>query len=154
MSRKRNHIPHDVELASALRLYRGADGELWIPHDHAMLMTPDQVISLFQRQHNRLHAHGGPDTHWNIEWMPIMLHRKITAEQDVPRFHKGEHIATSEAIHKARLASKAGDYHTAARILASAPKPGRLKPKKKIASQGFQQGHRPLRSRNTFGARP
>lgn len=62
-------------------------------------------------------------------------------------------IRTSEAIHAAALASKAGDYRGAAQILATAPKPSRLKPRKKIQSRGFTKGHRPLRSRNTFERR-
>lgn len=81
--------------------------------------------------------------------------RKEGAEQtvttrgsDVGEATRVEKITTSEAIHQAAMASKAGDYPGAAQILAAAPKPP--VPAKKIRSAGFQKAHRPLRSGNSF----
>lgn len=69
-----------------------------------------------------------------------------TRGSDVGERARTKDIRTSEAIHAAAMASKAGDYRAAAQILASAPKQSRLKPKRKIPG-------RPLQSRNTFERR-
>src|SRR3954467_2474871 len=72
LMRKRGYISHDTELAAALLMYRDEDGRPWIPHEHAKKMSAEQVISLFERQHVVLHSHDGPDTHWNIVWLPFL----------------------------------------------------------------------------------
>jgi hypothetical protein len=141
MARKRDHISDTEKLAAAL-VALGL-----IPRDDAKAMGRTNLLSCIVWDHNIRHADGGTDDFWNLTPMLIPAHRKKTTEKDVPEMARDRDIKTSEAIHKARLASKAGDYKGAAQILASAPKKGRLKPKQKIASRGFDKGHRPLRSR-------
>ena len=53
-------------------------------------------------------------------------------------------VQASEAIHKAKLASKAGDYEESARILASVPRQRRkrLETKRKIPSRPFSKQKR------------
>lgn len=52
-------------------------------------------------------------------------------------------IACSEAIHKAKVASKSGDYHGAAQILAAAPKQKAVtRFKQKIPSRPFAKGRK------------
>lgn len=84
---KRRHIPLKTKLASALAQMLRADenGKLVpiIPYEHRKLMTADQIISLFQFNHNQLHAFGGPDEHWNLDPLTILEHRRHT--KDVAR---------------------------------------------------------------------
>lgn len=142
MPRKRAHISLETLLASELLRRKDEDGNPWITYEHAKLMTAAQIISLFQRQHNILHAHDGPDTHWNVELMPIMQHRHITKTVDVPRFHKGERLR------KARAALDA--------FLATGIKPPRPTNKRRIAVRANPwppKGSRKLRSRSSFERR-
>lgn len=142
---KRDHISLTVKLAAALLMLRDENGELLIPHEHAKLMSADQIISLYQFDHYPIRKDDdGPDEPWNLEPKGIMRHRKKTAEIDVPQMAKADRLQGNATLHAAAMASKRGDYAGAAQILATAPKP---KFKRKIASRGFQQGHRPLRSR-------
>lgn len=60
-----------------------------------------------------------------------------TRGSDVGERARTRDIKTSEAIHQAALASKAGDYKRSAELLASAPKKSRLRPKTKIPSRPF-----------------
>ncbi|NEV75537.1 hypothetical protein DYI24_00380 [Rhodopseudomonas sp. BR0C11] len=71
-----------------------------------------------------------------------------TRGSDVGERARIRDIRTSEMIHQAKLASRAGDSARAAELLSSVPKKSRLKPKRKIRS-------RPLDSRKTnrFGKR-
>lgn len=140
MARARAHISFETLLASELLRRRDADGNPWIPYEHAKLMSAAQVISLFERQHNILHAHDGPDTHWNVEMMPIMQHRHVTATIDIPRAAKAKRLAKARAALELFLAT--GE---------KPPMPGRAK--RKIQSRGFEKGHRPLRSRSSFERR-
>lgn len=67
-----------------------------------------------------------------------------TRGSDVGERARTRDIQASEAIHKARLASKAGNYEVAAMILASArPK----KPKRKIPSRPFPNQRRSFRAK-------
>jgi hypothetical protein len=130
----------ETKLASAL-LALGL-----VPYEDAKAMGRTNFLSLWNYDHNIRHIEDGTAEFWNLTPLLIPAHRIKTATIDAPAIAKNRDIRTSEAIHKARLASRAGDYHTAAEILASAEKPSRLKPKRKIPS-------RPLRSRNTFERR-
>jgi hypothetical protein len=81
MTKRRNRIPLPVQLAAALCQLVDAKGERLIPHEHAKLMTPDQVISLFQRDHYpipKASPFNGPDEHWNIEFRLIAGHAHKT----------------------------------------------------------------------------
>jgi hypothetical protein len=144
----REHNNKDTLLAAALL----ALGH--IPHEHAKLMTAAQVISLFQFDHYPIRkADGGPDEPWNLRPLGIMAHRVKTAEKDAPEMARNRDVQASEAIHRAKLALKEGNHVAAGQILATVSKRSRLKPKHKINSPGFQQNHRPLRSRSSFGTR-
>jgi hypothetical protein len=73
-----------------------------------------------------------------------------TRDSDTGEAARVRDIQASDAIHRAKIASKQGRYKDAALILAAVPK-RRLKPKKKIRSnptiqsRGFDRGHRPMR---------
>lgn len=141
--RKRGHISMREEYAALIGAFLG------IPYDHRKEMTFYHLRSLLHFDHDPIpHAHGGPDKHFNLTPLPIMAHRKKTAEVDVPQLAKTKRIEKNEAIHQAAMASKAGRYQEAAQILATAPKPPI--PKRKIPSRPFPKGHRPLRSRSSF----
>lgn len=150
----RDHISLTTVLAAAIREL------LEIPYEHAKLMSAEQMISLITRDHYPIRRDDGlklgmsveeVDHHSNITLRTIMAHREKTAKIDAPAIAKTKRIIAGTAVHNALMASKAGDYEGAAKILASAPKPKRKGPK--IPSRPFSQGHRPLRSRNTFDRR-
>lgn len=64
-----------------------------IPHDHAKLMSDDQIISLFQWDHYPIpHAHDGPDEAWNLRPLLIAEHRSVTAEHDIPQIAKTKRL--------------------------------------------------------------
>lgn len=116
-----------------------------IPYDDAKAMGRTNFLSLWQYDHNIRHSEEGTGEFWNLEPLLIPAHRIKTATIDAPAIAKNRDIRTSEAIHQAALASKAGDYHSAAVILATAPKPSRLKPKRlwpkgrKLQSRPFER---------------
>jgi hypothetical protein len=108
---KRAHIPDRVKLASALlQMLRPNDaGQLVpvIPHDHARLMTADQIISLFQFDHHPiLKSDGGPDEPWNLDPRPIREHREKTAKVDVPQIAKTRRVVKSQEEFRRRLLAK------------------------------------------------
>lgn len=140
----RNGIPLKVKLASALLQLREATGEPLIPYEYAKQMTAEQIMSLFQWDHGILHAVEPIDEPWNLTPRLIRPHRE-KSRKDTSTVAHVLNVATSQAIHEARMASKAGDYAGAAAILATAPKPGRLKPRRKIQSRPFQKGQRKMR---------
>lgn len=91
MSRK--PISLKTKLASALLTMKRDDGAgnlvPIIPHDHAKLMSDEQIIGLFQFHHYPIrHEAGGPDEAWNLEPLLIAEHRQITATIDVPQIAK------------------------------------------------------------------
>lgn len=142
MPTARDHIPIKTLLASAICEL------LSIPHDHAKLMTADQVISLINRDHYPVRRDDGlklgmsveeVDHHSNIALRPIMAHREKTAKIDQPQIAKGNRL---------RKARAALDH-----FLATGEKPERPKFKRKIPSRPFSKQHRPLRSRSSFERR-
>lgn len=70
---------------------------LKIPHDHARLMTDEQIISLVQFQHILYHSQNREepwvDEHWNLEPMLIADHKEITAKKDIPQIAKTKRIS-------------------------------------------------------------
>jgi hypothetical protein len=71
-----------------------------------------------------------------------------TRGSDVGEASRTKDIVASEAIHAARMASKAGDYTKAAELLAAGRQ--RKKPtKRKIPSRPFARAKRPLREQKT-----
>lgn len=146
---KRDHIRADVLLAAALLQLVDKNGVRLIPHEHAKLMTADQIISLYQRDHYPIRkADGGPDEPWNITWTGIMAHRHKTATKDIPEVAKQKRIREREAKLKvftiiADTASKA--IRAASRELTRSKWPtGR-----KLQSRGFdkEKGRRFVRRR-------
>lgn len=63
-----------------------------IPHEHAKMMTVEQVLSLVQFHHIEYHTHDGSDEHWNLEPMLIKAHRARTSNIDVPQIAKTERL--------------------------------------------------------------
>ena len=86
-----------AKLAAALREL------LQIPHEHAKLMTEDQIISLVQWHHIEYHATGGTVDHWNLDPLTIRGHRARTAKIDVPQIAKTRRISKSEEEFRQRL---------------------------------------------------
>jgi hypothetical protein len=155
----RAHIPRKVELAAALLQIPGENGERCIPHDHAKLLTADQIISLFARDHYPVRrVDGGPDEPWNLTWRFVGAHRKKTAEIDVPAIAKGKRIRQREAEHRIALLEKvtggARLQAEVAREIAECFGPQfRKRSSRKIQNRSFSKGHRPLRSRNDLRRR-
>jgi len=141
-----------IDKAAAL-----AAAALGIPYDHRKEMTAEQVLSLLHFDHDPIpHAHGGSDEHFNLTPLPIMAHRKKTAERDVPQVAKTKRIAKKEAIHQANMALKDGRLKAADEALSAIADPTRRRAKAKIpqrANPWPPKGSRPLRSRNSFERR-
>lgn len=143
---KRKRIPHAVELAAALLQLVDADGNRLIPHSHAKLMTADQIISLFARDHYPIRvADGGPDEAWNITWKLRAEHKEKTAKVDQPQLAKQRHIRAREAEHKATIEAKGKlqevDLADVFGYGPSAPH-WREPPKVKIPSRPFPKGRK------------
>lgn len=82
----RRHISLEQKLAAAIR-------ELFqIPHEHAKLMTADQMLSLVEWHHIEYHATEGSDEHWNLDPMTIKGHKARTAKIDLPQIAKTKRI--------------------------------------------------------------
>ncbi len=149
MSRPRKKISINVLYAAALLQIRDEEtGEPLIPHDHAKLMTADNIISLFHADHYPIpHAEDGPDEPWNITHRFIPAHRKKTAEIDVPQIAKNKRIAAGHAAHQAAMDAKLG-LESENPDLASIAQPGRTVPKPRPKSrwpQGRKLQTRPFR---------
>ena len=115
-----------------------------IPHSDAKLMTSFQVVSLYQFDHYPIrHEDGGPTTGWNLTPRLISVHRKKTAEIDIPAIAKGKRIRKREEQHKARMSIE--DHFAAAveDIVEDSRKPT----KRRILSRPFPKGQRPMRRR-------
>jgi len=121
---QRKHISLKTKLASALL----ALGH--VPYDDAKQMTEDQLISLYQFDHNMLYwsKHEHVDEYWNLQPMLIPHHRRKT-KQDAKVIAKGRRIsATAEAMNWAAGALE--------RNIAPHRK------KRKIRSRGFDKTRR------------
>lgn len=122
------------KLAAALAIIAG------VPFEHRKVMTADQVISLFQFDHDP-HPHtapfNGPSLHWNCTPRLILDHRHKTATKDVPMIYRVRRGVVARLQHEKTMAAKVG-------IEVEAP---RAKPKKR-----WPKG-RKLQSRNTFADR-
>lgn len=152
----RDHIGIKTKLAAAICEM------LAIPHEHAQIMTADQVLSLVNWDHFPIRRDDGlklgmsvaeVDHHSNIVPKTIMAHREKTAGIDQPQIAKTKRTHIALAKHAAVMAAKAGQVDELAAALAPLADKSRARPKRKIPSRGFPKGHRPLRSRNTFERR-
>jgi hypothetical protein len=126
------------KLAAACAIIAG------IPFEHRKLMTAEQVLSLFNFDHDPLpHAKpfDGPNVHWNCTPRLIyggslagMGHREKTAKHDVPQIARARRLSEKqEEFRRAMLAKNGEDI--------SHLPPLKKKPKRKMQSRGFQ-GHR------------
>lgn len=103
----RKTIPLKVQLAAALLQLVDDKGERLIPHADAKLMTADQVISLFNRDHYPIRfSDGGEDVHWNITWRLRAEHKRKTAKIDQPELGKQRRIRAREGTHRQRMKKK------------------------------------------------
>lgn len=115
-----------------------------IAHEHQVLMHEDQMLSLVHRDHFPIpHAEGGSNHFSNVRARLIGEHREKTRTIDIPGIAKRKRVRRAQEEHSARMAAK----------LFGAPPPSPRKFKRRIASRGFDKGHRPLRSRNTLQRR-
>lgn len=137
MGDRRPYVSKDTKLAAALLQLRDEQGVLLIPYEHAKLMSDEQIISLFQFDHNIRHIDGGPAEPWNLAPMLIAGHRRKTATKDVPEIRKRVRIVADEAEFRRRMLAKdAGE-----------PRPAPAKAKRKIQGRPLRSGNNLRRSR-------
>ena len=71
-------------------------------------MTEQQVLSAFHFDHYPIpKAHDGPDVHWNLEPIPVAVHREKTAKVDIPAIAKAKRVAKSQVAHAEAMTMKA-----------------------------------------------
>jgi hypothetical protein len=144
----RRDFPLREQLAAALRDMMVPDGnggfERAIPWEHARNMTSCQILALFQRDHYPIrHEMGGPNVHWNCQWLFKGDHNKKTAKRDQPEIAKSKRIRKKEAEFRAAISMDVIERHGAVYM-------ERPKPKAKIKSRGFQKGQRKLEGRSSW----
>lgn len=88
MTRKREHVPMAEQLAAALSM-------LLFPHERDALRerkaAAKDVRAMFELHHVKLHAWGGEDRWWNLDWQAKAVHREL-AKQDTARAAKAVRI--------------------------------------------------------------
>ncbi len=108
----RAYIPLKTKLAAALRtMLVEEDGKLvpFVDYETAKQMTEDQVLSLFDFDHDPTPvAFGGTDEHHNLVPKPILAHRIKTAKFDVPRIRKAGRLSERQQEFRRRMLAKAG----------------------------------------------
>mgnify|MGYP001596131007 CR=1 FL=1 len=126
---KRAHITLKTKLAAAIcQLFA-------IPHNDAKAMSEAQILSLVAWDHYPiLHAHGGPDVHWNLMARLILSHRE-KSKTDTTTVAKVRRIEDQWAAFTRRMAEKT--------------EPDATTPRRRSA---FPQG-RKIRSRNDLQRR-
>jgi len=138
----RDHISNTTKLAAALCVI------LDIPHEHQLLMTADQVLSLVQWDHYPIRRDDGlalgmtvaeVDRFSNLFPKPILGHREKTAKIDLPQMAKGRHIRAAMADHRVAMALKAGDHDAVER---AKPPPYRWPSGRKIQSRPMRKATR------------
>lgn len=108
--RRRAHISFKTKLAATLceMLTDDGTGKLVkiIPHEDAVKMTEDQVLSLFRFDHGLYHAQDGSDEFWNLTPMLIEAHNVKTRRRDIPQIAKTRRIEKAQEEFRARLLAK------------------------------------------------
>ena len=116
MTGRRDYIPLKGQLAAVLlTMLVEEDGKLvpFIDHETAKKLTPEQIISLFHRDHYPVRKEqGGPDAHWNLVFRPIMEHRHKTAKIDKPAIAKSDRLSAAQAETRRKMLAKAGADET------------------------------------------
>lgn len=106
----RSYIPLKTKLASALcqMLRPNEDGkfERIVSYEDSKKLSEDQILSLFHWHHNILHAHNGLDSHWNIEPVPILEHRRDTAKRDIPAVAKVRRLTPKQEEFRRKVLEK------------------------------------------------
>jgi hypothetical protein len=126
---KRKYIRLTTKLASALCNLRDETGTLLIPYLDAKQMTEEQVLSLFNWDHNILHAIEVNDEHWNLTPTFIRPHRdKSKKDTSI--------VAKVKKLHANYQRSLATLMVDAAKDVLREEKP---KFKRKIQSRGFEK---------------
>jgi len=121
MPRARREPTLKAKLAATLR-------ELFqIPHEHAKLMSDDQIISLVQFHHIEYHATDGSDEHWNLDPMLIAPHKERTAKIDVPQIAKTKRITAAQAEFRRTMLTPRADRPPKQSRWASRPFQKRIK---------------------------
>ena len=128
---KRAHIPYPQQLAAALRELGG------IPYEHAKLMSAEQIISLFHRDHGILHATDPINEHWNLTWTLIKTHRE-KSKLDTAIVAKSKRIVRKQAAHHARMGTSTDSFADLDRAM------GFLARKRRILSRPFPNKKRPF----------
>lgn len=110
--KSKERIPAKEKLAAALLMCMRPDGnggwERIISHHEAVMMTADQIISLFQFHHDPIaEEDGGPAVAWNLTPTLIQAHRKISGRQRTEAA-KSRRIRATQAEHVVRLAARSG----------------------------------------------
>lgn len=104
---KRHHVSLKTKLAAALcQMMHDVDGrlELIFTHEEAKQLSEDQILSLFNWDHDPIpHAEGGEDAHYNIVPKLIVPHRIKTRMQDVPRIAKNKRISREHEEFRQRI---------------------------------------------------
>lgn len=133
----RKAIPLKVQLAAALLQLVDDKGERLIPHRDAELMTADQIISLYQRDHYPVRvADGGTDEPHNLTWRLRAEHKAKTAKIDQPELGKQRRIRKREIEHGERMGLKALGYDW------ESPQERRIMGGHKIPSRPFPKGRK------------
>lgn len=123
----RAYIGLKTKLASALLVVGG------IPHEHAKLMTEDQVLSLFQWHHFPIpHGHDGADVHHNLTPILIKPHRNYEAKIGRPMMAKVDRLSQAHADFRRKLLARDDFQHAGPQYLER----GR---KRRIQSRGFDK---------------
>jgi hypothetical protein len=136
----RNRISDRTKLAATL-LARGD-----IPYDHAKLMTEDQIISLYQFDHNILYEtqHEDRDKFWNIAPLLIRTHRAKT-KLDLREIAKSKRLRkANEEFHKGWAQLEARQREETDKIVARVFDESVIaqRPKRKLRSRGFDKTHK------------
>ncbi len=130
---KRGHISLKTKLVAALcQMMHEVDGklELILTHDEAKALSEDQILSLFNFDHDPIpHAEGGEDAHYNLTPKLIPGHRKKTATVDVPGIAKRKRVAKAEAEFRARMLKPRAERPPKQSRWGSRPFPSRRKSK-------------------------
>jgi hypothetical protein len=141
MAEPRKQPTLTIKLAATLLMLKDAGGEPLISHEHAKLMSAEQINSLFQFDHWPIrHEAGGPTEPWNLTPRMIPEHRTKTAKIDIPEAAKIKRIGPAEEAFRARMLAK------------SDPSVETAQPKRR-QSRPFPKQSRPMRGRNDFQRR-
>jgi hypothetical protein len=83
-----------------------------------------------------------------LRWMEAKTHAEATFKDNGTG--RGD---ISAIAHRRRVSRKQGEHEERMAAKLTGAEPARKRPKQKIRSRGFDQGHRPLQSRNTLQRR-